>query len=285
VTAPSGDERPDRTDIGARLRSLRHLARLTQRELADRAGLPDATVASIESGATRDPRFSTVERLVRAAGGQVVVLTAEGVAVTPAPPEPSSARWLPSRLDHKPPPGDPDYKPPPGDFAPPYVSRFPDPPENAVGVDRLRRDRRRPGRGGGRPVVPGTVVHRLRSGDEHLIGTLSRDRAARYLADGSVRHWVVAYEHRGIRAHLAAYHQRSLSAADRLLIHELRLGDPEPDRTAGLLLIGAVIDEARRGGIPEIWALIDSQETAAFLGRLGFRPRHSQPAWWELPRG
>jgi transcriptional regulator with XRE-family HTH domain len=272
---------PERTDIGARLRSLRHLARLTQRELAERAGLPDATVASIESGNTRDPRFSTIERLVRAAGGQVVVLTGDGVAVAPAPPEPSSAHRLPSHLDAKPPR---DRWEAATLFLPPYVSRFPDPPENAVPGDRPRHDRRRRGSGGHPRAVPGTVVHRLRPGDEHLVHALPRDRAARYLADASVRHWVVAHEHRGVRAHLAAYHQRSPGADDRLLIHELWLGRPEADGFAGLLLVGAVIEEARRGGIPEIWALIDAQETGTFLGRLGFQPRQSQPAWWELPR-
>lgn len=271
---------PDRTDIGARLRSLRHVARLTQRELAQRAGLPDATVASIESGATKDPRFSTVERLVRAAGGQVVVLTGDGVAVVPLPPDPSSAHRPPSHLDLKP---LLDRWEASRGFQPPYVSRFPDPPEGAVAAERPR-----PGRRWGaseRRALPGTAVHRLRPGDEHLLDTLPRDRAAAYLADGSVRHWVVAYEHRGVRAHLAAYHQRSPRATDRLLIHELRLGDPTADGLAGLLLVGSVIEEAQRGGIPEIWALIDSHEIGEFLDRLGFRPRRSQPAWWELPGG
>ncbi|MGW4501812.1 GNAT family N-acetyltransferase [Micromonospora sp. NPDC004336] len=60
-------------DLGAALRSLRRLADLSQRELAELSGVPQATLARIESGRATDPRFRTVERLVRAAGGKVAV--------------------------------------------------------------------------------------------------------------------------------------------------------------------------------------------------------------------
>jgi transcriptional regulator with XRE-family HTH domain len=40
---------------------------MTQRALAERAGVPQPTIAAIESGA-QDPRFRTLERLVRACG-------------------------------------------------------------------------------------------------------------------------------------------------------------------------------------------------------------------------
>ncbi|MFF0718844.1 GNAT family N-acetyltransferase [Micromonospora sp. NPDC003816] len=59
------------TDVGAMLRALRRRADLSQRELAALSGVPQSTVARIESGRGADPRFRTVQRLVRAAGGTV----------------------------------------------------------------------------------------------------------------------------------------------------------------------------------------------------------------------
>ncbi|MCZ7440154.1 GNAT family N-acetyltransferase [Micromonospora sp. WMMC241] len=56
-------------DLGDLLRRLRRRADLSQRELAARAGLPQSAVARIESGRATDPRYRTIERLVRAAGG------------------------------------------------------------------------------------------------------------------------------------------------------------------------------------------------------------------------
>ncbi|WP_405114291.1 helix-turn-helix domain-containing protein [Micromonospora sp. NBC_01405] len=60
-------------DVAAVLRALRRQADLSQRELSARAGVPKSTVARIESGDVADPRLRTVERLVRAAGGRLLV--------------------------------------------------------------------------------------------------------------------------------------------------------------------------------------------------------------------
>ncbi|MEU6075922.1 helix-turn-helix transcriptional regulator [Micromonospora sp. NPDC047074] len=60
-------------DVGTVLRALRRAADLSQRELAQRAGVPKSTVARIESDPRADPRWRTVERLVLAAGGELGV--------------------------------------------------------------------------------------------------------------------------------------------------------------------------------------------------------------------
>lgn len=82
-------------DIAAELRALRRTADLSQAELAQRAGLPQSAVSRIESGATPDPRFRTIERLVRAAGA-VVAIQERSDSHGPAgrvgdPPAPASA--------------------------------------------------------------------------------------------------------------------------------------------------------------------------------------------------
>ncbi|PZF88779.1 GNAT family N-acetyltransferase [Micromonospora endophytica] len=60
------------------LRALRRQADLSQRELASLSGVPQSTVARIESGQAADPRFQTVQRLVRAAGGALRLGTVAG---------------------------------------------------------------------------------------------------------------------------------------------------------------------------------------------------------------
>ncbi|MFI7604897.1 GNAT family N-acetyltransferase [Micromonospora sp. NPDC049366] len=69
-------------DVGAVLRCLRRQADLSQRELAERSGVPKSTLARIESGNGPDARFRTVERLVRAAGGELTMGPRGGVVVT-----------------------------------------------------------------------------------------------------------------------------------------------------------------------------------------------------------
>ena len=62
------------------VRAIRHEAGLSQRELAVRAGVPQSSVARIESE-TIDPRTATVDRLLRAAGYEVVAQPRPGAGV------------------------------------------------------------------------------------------------------------------------------------------------------------------------------------------------------------
>ncbi|GHJ10514.1 hypothetical protein TPA0907_48810 [Micromonospora humidisoli] len=72
-------------DLGRTVRALRREADLSQRELARRSGVPQATIARIESGRATDPRFHTVERLVRAVGGTLTVALPGRPASTAGP--------------------------------------------------------------------------------------------------------------------------------------------------------------------------------------------------------
>jgi transcriptional regulator with XRE-family HTH domain len=62
------------------LRAARAHAGLTQRALAARAGVPQPTVAAIETG-RQDPRYRTLERLIRACGQQLDLLPDPGDGV------------------------------------------------------------------------------------------------------------------------------------------------------------------------------------------------------------
>ena len=65
------------------VREARKRAGLTQMELAKRAGVPQSTVARVESGA-RTPSTDLVERLVRATGYEIRVGLGEPDAETAA---------------------------------------------------------------------------------------------------------------------------------------------------------------------------------------------------------
>jgi transcriptional regulator with XRE-family HTH domain len=64
-------------DIGKRIRDLREERRLTQRELARRAGLTPSGVGFIEHGQTRNPSAETVVTIARALGVPVEELLVE----------------------------------------------------------------------------------------------------------------------------------------------------------------------------------------------------------------
>jgi transcriptional regulator with XRE-family HTH domain len=62
------------------LRDARRLANLTQRQLAERAHVPQATVGRIEAGQIT-PRVDTLEKLLRAAGQELSFSPRPGIGV------------------------------------------------------------------------------------------------------------------------------------------------------------------------------------------------------------
>jgi transcriptional regulator with XRE-family HTH domain len=62
------------------VRAARARAGLTQRGLAERAGLPQPTIAAIERG-RQDPRYETLARLMRACGQDLELVPHGGVGV------------------------------------------------------------------------------------------------------------------------------------------------------------------------------------------------------------
>ena len=97
---------PDPGDIraGSLLRRARRMARLSQRDLAERAGVPCTTLARIESGETKDPRVRTLAALLAAADCRLAVIALEDDRELPAdlPWEDESdhgGRHFPAHLD------------------------------------------------------------------------------------------------------------------------------------------------------------------------------------------
>lgn len=186
------------------LRALRRRADLSQRELSKRAGIPDTTIADIESGSTTNPRFGTVERLVRAAGAEITITFADGTAIQAIETDElrdGGGRRYPAHLDVR-----TDYT----------FSR-----------QRRRRDWERWEAAGEQPARLATWVRRLRPGDERLLDPMPLEAAMRHLADRDVQHWIVEYEFevRRVAAHLVTY-------SDVL------------DTNAGLLLVQALVERA-----------------------------------------
>ena len=89
-------------DVGVLLRRARRIARVSQRELADRAGVPNATVARIESGRTENPRVQTVAAILAAMDCRLALVSSHGVELAEHPWEQQrdyGDRHFPAHLD------------------------------------------------------------------------------------------------------------------------------------------------------------------------------------------
>ena len=71
-------------DVSTELRSARRRAGLSQRELAARAGVPQPTVARIESRAV-SPRIDTLDRLLAVCDAELTVAPRSGAGVDRGP--------------------------------------------------------------------------------------------------------------------------------------------------------------------------------------------------------
>lgn len=86
-------------NVGRTLRHARRRARLTQRQLAEKTGVPQSTVGRIEAGTTM-PRVDTFERLLEACGMDIELTHKRGVGVDVTLIEQMLRRTPEERLDH-----------------------------------------------------------------------------------------------------------------------------------------------------------------------------------------
>ena len=66
--------------VNTLVRTARRRKGLTQRDLADRTGIPQPMISSIERG-LQDPRYSTVQRILAAVDQEIEVIDRAGVGV------------------------------------------------------------------------------------------------------------------------------------------------------------------------------------------------------------
>ncbi|MCX5068849.1 helix-turn-helix domain-containing protein [Micromonospora lupini] len=268
-------------DLGEVIRALRRQADLSQRQLAERAGVPQPTLARIESGRVADPRFRTVERLVRAARGEMAFGTP---SVTPAVIEPTpvphddmrdmAGRRYPAHLDVW-----PVYEPRdwPGAWwaawyrLPPERYPLPLPPA-AYELNRRYRDNRRWGAeirrtarvrrvvGGDLPSVCWRYVAELPDGQ--LVGELRAHERSPHLEDGE---WDPALPEREM-------------ALDGVLV------DPRHRRLGlGRRLVTALVTEMREAGIDDAAAIAEDAGIELLLA-CGFAIEARRPAALRLGR-
>lgn len=77
---PSDSDYTIDVDVARTLRSARRRAGLSQRDLAERTGVAQPTIARIERGQA-DPRFATLNRLLQACGRDLEAITIRGEGV------------------------------------------------------------------------------------------------------------------------------------------------------------------------------------------------------------
>ncbi|MEW2426699.1 GNAT family N-acetyltransferase [Micromonospora sp. NPDC047644] len=250
-------------DLGPALRALRRRADLSQRQLAERSGVPQPTLARIESGRALNPRFRTVERLVRAAGGRLAVgvpPAVSGVAEpTPVPHDDmrdEAGRRYPAHLDVWPVHEPRDW---PGAWwaewyrLPPERYPLPLPPA-AYELNRRYRDNRR----WGAEVRRTTQVRRVLASD--LPATCWRYVAE--LPDGKLIGELRAHE----RSPFLQFGEWHPDMPEREMALDGVLVDPRYRRLGvGRRLVTALVTGMREAGIDDAVAVADQAGTDLLL--------------------
>jgi transcriptional regulator with XRE-family HTH domain len=87
------------------LRAARRWKGLSQRELAERSGLPKTTIGRLESGETSDPSVSTLQRVLAGAGFGIIVVDENGEELSyfnaPGNQRDAAGRHLPAHLERR----------------------------------------------------------------------------------------------------------------------------------------------------------------------------------------
>ncbi|MFC0526704.1 helix-turn-helix domain-containing protein [Phytohabitans kaempferiae] len=248
-------------ELGVALRALRRRADLSQRELAERAGLPKSTVTRIEAGLVTDPRFRTVERLVRAAGAALAlgggVESGDGVEAVPSEELRDRAeRHYPAHLDVRPVEDLTDWA---GAWWA-HWHRLPraawplEPPEYTYDLSRTRRGRRRHREWARRGL-------RVRRADDAGVEVGGIWRWLAQTADGETVG--------ELRATVRAAHPEEPAGLREVLLDGVVVAAGLRGLGIGRRLVGEFAAEVARSGIVAR-AVVGAGLPAAFLRRCGF---------------